>query len=228
MPGSQHAQRYYRAGHVWTWLAAGLLLLCTASGAAGFDVENAFQPMAKVISAEGDLEYFTSGRLASATINAWNVGARFSLLPFGVIHNRRLLHGALDGAFEVGLEPTYERFNTVHQNFAGVLLELRYHFVNLSYGPFVPWIGGAIGPGYSDLSIGRYIYDNELKGPFMALIKGEVGIACFLDDHRAVYVGLEAQHVSNGGWNGRDGPNTTDASLNTPWGMVAGFSWFFR
>jgi hypothetical protein len=102
--------------------------------------------MAKAISVEGALAHYSSGRLASAYINAWNVGARFSLLPFGVIHSRKVLHDWLDGAFEVGLEPTFQRFNSVHQNFAGVLLELRYYLVRLRYGPFVPWMGGAIGP----------------------------------------------------------------------------------
>ena len=140
-------------------------------------------------------------------------------MPFGVIHVDRVLHGALDGAFEVGLEPTFERFNSVHQNFAGVLLELRYHLVHLSYGPFVPWFGGSIGPGYSDLDVGSLGNDSKLKGPFMALIKGEVGVSCFIDSQKAFYVGLQAQHVSNGGFNGRDLGLTTDLSLNTPWGM---------
>jgi hypothetical protein len=43
----------------------------------------------------------------------------------------------------------------VHQNFAGLALELRYYLVRLRYGPLMPWIGAAIGPGYSDLNIGR-------------------------------------------------------------------------
>lgn len=184
--------------------------------------------MAKVISTDGALVHFSSGRLASGYINAWNVGARVSLLPFGVIHSRRVLNGALDGAFEAGLEPTFQRFNTVHQNFAGVLVELRYYLVHLSYGRFVPWIGGAIGPGYSDLSVGRIHDDSKLQGPFMALIKGEVAVACFIDKQRAVYVGLQAEHVSNGGLNGRRAGLTTNASLNTPSGMVVGFSCFFR
>ena len=216
------------ASYALTLFAAALLVLGQTSSAAGFDVNDAFLPMSKVISAEGALVHFSTGRMAGGYINAWNVGARVSLLPFGVIHNRRVLGGALDGALEVGLEPTFERFNTVHQNFAGVLFELRYHLVHLSHGPFVPWIGGAIGPGYSDLSIGRVHDDNKLEGPFMALITGEVGIACFIDDQRALYAGLEAQHVSNGGLNGQQARLTTNASINTPWGMVVGFSWFFR
>jgi hypothetical protein len=211
-----------------TLFVAGFLLLTIASNVSAFDTDNAFPPMAKAISVEGALAHYSSGRLAGAYINAWNVGARFSVLPFGVIHNHKVLHGWLDGAFEVGLEPTFQRFNSVHQNFAGVLLELRYYLVRLSYGPFVPWIGGAIGPGYSDLNVGRLDDDSKLEGPFMALIKGEVGISWLIDNKRAVYAGLEAQHVSNGGLNGRDEGMTKNLSLNTPWGMVVGFSWFFR
>jgi hypothetical protein len=212
----------------WPLLIAAVALLACASSVAAFDPNETFVARTKVVSAEGALANYTNGRLAGAFINAWNVGARFSILPFGVIHASGFLHGALDGAFEVGLEPTFERFNSVHQNFAGLLLELRYHLVHLRYGPFVPWIGASIGPGYSDLNIGHPINDNVLKGPFMALIKGEIGVSCFIDDQRAIYVGLQAQHVSNATLNGSEDGVTTDASLNTPWGMVVGFSWFFR
>jgi hypothetical protein len=223
----EHLRRLL-AGFACILLMGCFLLLSGASGAAAFDADEAFRPMTKVISGEGSLVHFSSGRLAGGYINAWNVGARVSVLPFGVIHSSRVLHGTLDGAFEVGLEPTFERFNTVHQNFAGVLLELRYHFIRLSYGPFVPWIGASIGPGYSDLSVGRVHDDNKLKGPFLALIKGEVGVACFIDSQTAAYMGLQAQHLSNGGLNGSEDGLTTNASLNTPWGMVIGVSWFFH
>jgi hypothetical protein len=137
------------------------------------------------------------------------------------------MHGAMDGAIEVGLEPTFEGFNTVHQNYVGLLFNLRYYLVRLSYGPFVPWIGVGIGPGYSDLDIGRLSDDNKLKGPFMALIKGEIGVAYLLDNQRMVYVGLQAQDFSNGGLNGSANA-TYNASLNTPRGMVVGLSWLFR
>ncbi len=205
-------------------LVAGFLLLLGASSAAAFDAEDTLQPMTKVISAEGGLENFTSGRLAGGFINAWSVGARVSLLPFGVIHRPLVLHGTLDGALEVGVAPTFERFNTVHQNFAGLLFEGRYYLVHLRYGRLVPWIGGAIGPGYSDLDIGRGRDGNHLSGPFMASINGEAGVICFIDERRAIYAGLKAQHFSNGSLNGAG----INASLNTPWGMVVGFSWFFR
>jgi hypothetical protein len=209
-------------------LLVALLLPTHPIWASGFDADDSFEPMGKVVSLEGDLEHFGSDRLNSAFINAWNVGARISLLPFGVIHNEKVLRGLLDGAPEVGLEPTFERFNTVHQNFGGVLLEIRYHLLDLHFGRFVPWIGGAIGPGGSDLNIGQASDDTKLTGPFLALIKGEVGVTYFLDSHKAVYLGLQAQHVSNGGFNGRDLGATTNESLNTPWGLIAGICWFLR
>jgi Lipid A 3-O-deacylase (PagL) len=211
----------------WISLLAGLLSLTAPAGAADFDPEQAFRKMGKAVSVEGAIAHFSTGRLDSAYINAWNVGARVSLLPFGVIHYQKLLHGDLDGAFEVGLEPTFERFNSVHQNFAGVSLELRYYLVRMRYGPFVPWIGATIAPGYTDLDIGRVHDDNKLTGPFMNLIKGEVGVAYFIDNQRALYLGLEAQHISNASLNGNEGGNPTNFSINTPAGMVVGCSWFF-
>jgi Lipid A 3-O-deacylase (PagL) len=209
-------------------LSFALLLLAGGSNAAAFDAENAFPKMSKAISVEGGLTHFSTGRLDSGYINAWNVGARVSPFPFGVIHNRKLLRGKLDGALEVSLQPAFDRFNTVHQNWAGVLFELKYYLLRFSYGPFVPWIAGAIGPGYSDLNIGRVADDNKLKGPFMAVILGEVGVSYFIDEHKAMYAGLEAQHVSNAGLNGNEGGNPTNISINTPGGVVVGFSWFFR
>ncbi len=214
-------------GVVSMLLAAGIAVLSGFSAASASDADEAFAPMAKVVSAEGTIVRFSSNRLNGGFINAWNVGARFSLLPFGVVHLPARLR-PLDGAFEVGLEPTFERFNTQNQNFVGVLAEARYHFVNLGYGPFVPWIGGGIGPGYSDLNIGTVHDDSKLTGPFMAMIKGEIGVSCFIDSWRSVYAGLEAQHFSNSELNGRERTSTTNQSLNTPWGMVVGFSWFFR
>jgi hypothetical protein len=111
MPARKHVQGLpARSGSILILLTAGFLLLLPAPSAAAFDAEAAFRPMSKAVSVEGGLERFTSGRLAGAYINAWNVGARLSLFPFGVIHGPRMLHGTLDGALEIGLEPSFERF----------------------------------------------------------------------------------------------------------------------
>lgn len=65
-----------------------------------------------VISGEGTIAYF-GVRLNERGIQAWNLSARFSLLPFGVTHFR-IVRGGLDGALEVGLEPTFERLSVLH------------------------------------------------------------------------------------------------------------------
>jgi hypothetical protein len=43
------------------------------------------------------------------------------------------------------------------------------------------WVGRS-GPGYSDLNVCRLDQDSKLKGPFMALIKGEVGVSWLIDN----------------------------------------------
>jgi hypothetical protein len=91
-----------------------------------FDIDQVLTKDTKVVSVEGALAHF-GWRLNNGLgyAQAWNLGARFSLLPFGVTHFGRL-GGVFDGAVEIGLEPTFERFNTVHQNFAGLGLDVRY------------------------------------------------------------------------------------------------------
>src|SRR5215469_319035 len=111
---------------------AGLLLLIVASTVSAFDGSEAFERKTCAVSFEGALARYESGRLAGAYINAWNVGARISLIPFGASHTR-FLNGKLDGALELGLEPVFQGFNSVHQNFAGVLAEARYHLLGLRY-----------------------------------------------------------------------------------------------
>jgi hypothetical protein len=115
-----------------------------------FDFSEPLAQWSEVISVEGAYAYCSPDRLGSG--NAWNVGARFSLLPFGLRHFQ-LLSGSLDGALEVGLEPLFARFEGTHQNFGGVLLDLRYDLTHFSMGPFMPWIAASIGPGGSDLNI---------------------------------------------------------------------------
>jgi hypothetical protein len=216
-------------------ILAGFLLLTIASSAAAFDGSQTFAPHTYAVSFEGALVRYQSGRLAGAYLNAWNVGARISWLPFGVSHSR-FMHGYLDGALELGLEPTFQRFNSVHQNFAGLLVKGRYHLLGLKYGRLVPWVSAGIGPGYSDLNIGRVANDTKLEGPFMALIMGEGGLEYFASEQSAIYVGIQGQHVSNAGLNGQATANffgnrinsSTNVSLNTPWGLVMGFTWFFK
>jgi hypothetical protein len=112
-------------------------------------------------------------------------------LPFGV-PRFKYFDGALDGSLEVGLEPTFERFDTVGQNFAGVGLELRYYLLHFRYGRWVPWIDASIAPGGTDLRIGRVSNETRLTGPFMNLIQGGIGVSYFVTERGAIYTGLHA------------------------------------
>jgi hypothetical protein len=93
--------------------------------------------------------------------------------PFGVTRSQ-LLGGMADGAVEIGLEPTFQRFNTVHQNFAGLGLDVRYYLVHFRRGRFVPWINASIAPGGTDLRMGSSVSEIRLSGPFMNLIQAGV------------------------------------------------------
>ncbi|MBV8773213.1 MAG: acyloxyacyl hydrolase, partial [Deltaproteobacteria bacterium] len=180
-------------------LSLVVLFVFLGGSAAGFDFSGTFAPWSKVISVEGAYAYFSPNRLGSG--NAWNLGARLALLPFGARHFD-LLSGSLDGALEVGLEPLFARFEGTHQNFGGVLLDVRYDLTRFSLGPFVPFIGASIGPGGSDLDIGRVSDHTRLTGSFMATIRGEIGGLYFIDARTAAYVGLQGEHFSNAGLNG--------------------------
>jgi hypothetical protein len=209
---------------VWKFFSHGplvLLLLLCCGGAEAFDFSVPFAQWNKAISAEGAYAYFSPGRLGSG--DAWNIGARFSLLPFGLRHFD-LLSGSMDGAFEVGLEPLFARFEGTHQNFGGVLLDLRYYFTRYSVGPFVPFIAASIGPGGSDLNIGRVSNETRLTGSFMATIRGEIGGSYFVNEHAAIYLALQGEHFSNAGLNG---PNRNFA-LNTAWAGVFGLSYYLH
>jgi Lipid A 3-O-deacylase (PagL) len=185
-----------------------------------------------IISGEGTVAYF-GGRLNDRAIQAWNLSARFSLLPFGVTRFH-IFNGIFDGALEAGLEPTFERFSAPHEtssgpkegfaNYVGVGFVLRYYFIHFRYGPLVPWIDAGIAPGWTDLKIGEESNKTRLNGPFMNRIKGGIGVSYFITENADVYVGLQAQHLSNASLNG---PNQ-NYSLNTPVSFMAGVSWFFR
>lgn len=214
--------RSYTIHAVRVMLAGALLLLVLNPDARAFDPEQTFSPWTKAVSLEGGFAHFSSGRLPG-TIQAWDLGARVSVLPFGVNHFN-LLEGVLDGALEMGLEPTFARFESTGQNFGGLGFDLRYNLMHFTYGPFVPWIEASIAPGGSDLRIGKVSNETRLTGPFLALIRGEAGVSYFVTDHTAVYVGLQAEHFSNGGFNGSD----TNYAINTPWGGIFGVSWYFH
>jgi hypothetical protein len=209
-------------------LAATVLLARTSSRAA--DPTSILDTTRWEISGEGTVAHF-GPRLNERGIQAWNLSGRLSLLPFGVTHFH-FLKGRLDGAFEVGIEPTFERFSVLHPpsnsagfaNFWGIGLVLRYYLIHFRYGPLVPWIEAGIAPGGTDLKIGMESNETRLNGPFMNRIKGGIGVSYFISENAAAYVGLQAQHLSNAGLNG---PNQNYA-LNTTVSFAAGASWFFH
>lgn len=155
------------------------LLIGTQGSVCAFDPDQAFSPWTKAVSMEATFTHFGS-RLnnGDAAVQAWNLSGRFALLPLGITRFK-FLGGVLDGAAEIGLEPTFERFNTQHQNFAGVGLHLRYDMLHFRWGPLVPWIDVSIAPGGTDLRIGRASNETRLDGPFMNLIQAGVGESYF-------------------------------------------------
>jgi Lipid A 3-O-deacylase (PagL) len=175
------------------------------------------------ISGEATFAHFGPRLNGAAWLQAWNLSARFSLLPFG-ISRFNLFDGAFDGSLEVGLEPTFERFTNQHQNFAGVGLVLRYYLLHFRFGRLVPWIEAGITPGGSDLNIGGGGNETLLTGPFMSRIEGGIGFSYFINGHFAPYIGLQAQHLSNGDFNGGGRNN----GLNTVASFTVGGSWFFE
>lgn len=184
-----------------------------------------------VISGESTVAHFGS-RLNDRAIQAWNLSVRFSLLPFGITRWHRF-HGIANGALEIGLEPTFERFAVRHHtstapkagfaNYEGAGPVLRYYLLHFRYEALVPWIEAGIAPGGTDLKIGRERNETRLTGPFMNRIKGGAGVSYFLSTSVAAYVGLQAQHLSNAGLNGPD----RNYALNTPISFAVGGSWFF-
>jgi hypothetical protein len=139
----------------------------------------------------------------------WNAGIRLSMLPFGPTGP-----GPFYGAFEVGLEPYYQRYTTpVRAEFGGLGVSLRYHF--LSLGRVVPWVEAFGAAGGTDLRI------PEIRSDFTFLIHGGVGLSFFVTDRLAVYTGYRLQHVSNGN------TSTPNHGFESHTGVL-GVSWFFR
>jgi hypothetical protein len=84
-------------------LAMALAIVAASRGVFAFDLDRVLTKGTKVVSVEGALAHFGS-RLNNGLgyVQAWNVSARISLLPFGVTR-WQLLGGMADGAVEIGL-----------------------------------------------------------------------------------------------------------------------------
>ena len=172
------------------WMTAALaLLLAAAAPAWAFDAEETFKKGTFVISPEGGYGWqLNDERLRHETnLEFYDVGARFSLLPFEPLGRGHFWYGAL----ETGLEPLYQHYTRPRQAFwAGLSAVVRYHFLGL--GRFVPYVEVAGSAGGTDLEI------PEIRSAFAFLVFGGVGASVFVSDKTALYLGYRLQHVSNG------------------------------
>jgi opacity protein-like surface antigen len=138
------------------------------------------------------------------------LGARWSLLPFGI-------SGAgsfLKGAFEAGVEPMFMYYTEPSAAYwAGAALLAKYHF--LALGRIAPYLelGGAFGA--TDLKV------REIDSSYAFLLLGGVGASYMLTDTYAVYAGYRYTHNSNGN---TDSPNRGFESHTG----VIGFSVFLK
>ena len=193
-------------------LAAALVVLAlAASPACAFDNAQTFRQGSTVLSVEaggGSQNNFERHQVQS-DLDLWYVGFRYALLPLAPTGP-----SILRGALEIGLEPTYQKYERGRDAFwAGVSALARWHF--LSLGRFVPYVELGAGAGGTDL---RAI---EMDSSFAFLVSAGVGASFFLTDHIALYGGYRLVHVSNG--------NTSrpNRGIEADTGLV-GVSYYFR
>src|SRR5215813_12265291 len=152
------------------WIALAMLL-ASAAPACAFDSEQTFKKGTFVLSGEGTYGWETnleSKHSGVTYLEFYDIGVRFSLLPFDPIGRDHFWYGAL----ELGLEPLYQHYTTPKPAFwAGLTAVGRYHFLGL--GRFVPYIESGAAAGGTDLRIPE------------------------IDSTLALYVGYRFQHVSN-------------------------------
>ena len=189
-----------------------LALLGHVDRADAFDVDAAFPRGGYVVSLEGGYgEQFDAWNTAITGFDFFNAGVRFGFLPWGAVGS-----GPFKGAFEIGLEPIYQRFFEPEKEkafFAGLGAVARYHLLPL--GRFVPYVelGGA--PGYTDL------HSREQQHNLVFLLFGGAGASVFVADKTALYAGYRLQHVSNAG------TSSPNQGINSHSG-VFGVSFFFH
>jgi Lipid A 3-O-deacylase (PagL) len=170
-------------------LVVAAVVLLVASPALAFDPEQTFHKGAFVLSLDGgagaqnNLEHH--GR--QTHLDLWWIQGRASVLPFGTSGKE----GVLYGAFEVGLEPVYQRyFHNTDGYFAGLGLAARYHF--LSLGTFAPYVELGAAAGGTNLKV------IEIDSSFAFRLYGGVGASLFVADNAAIYAGYRMVHISNG------------------------------
>jgi len=165
------------------------LLLAAAAPAWAFDAEQTFKKGTFVLSGEGAYgwQFNLENKKSVTYLEFYDVGVRFSLLPFDPVGKDHFWYGAL----EVGFEPLYQKYTEPKPAFwAGLASVLRYHFLGL--GRVVPYAELGAAAGGTDLEI------REIDSSFAFLLFGGLGASIFVSDKTALYAGYRYQHVSNG------------------------------
>jgi hypothetical protein len=91
-----------------SFVLVALALLGNVHRADAFDVDAAFPRGGYVLSLEGGYgEQFDAWNTTITGFDFFNAGVRFGFLPWGAVGS-----GAFKGAFEIGLEPVYQRFSS--------------------------------------------------------------------------------------------------------------------
>lgn len=200
--------------HIGGWilfLVLGVMLLPCSSHASAFEPAQVLHRNALEISIDGNIAHTDTSRVPSAVVQEWGLGARFSILPFPIVGS-----SFYRGTLAIGLGPYFQRFNTLHQNQAGVGLWLRYYLVGLRWGRVIPWIDASATPSGGDLRI------QDLGGNnFMFIIQGGIGVSYFVSNHWAIYGGYRFVHDSNAYTYGPD----RGIELN---GAAMGVSYFLK
>ena len=165
-----------------------VLVLVLAAPAWAFDADQTFKRGTFVLSGEGSYgwQFDLEDKRSVTYLEFYDVGVRFSLLPFDPFGRGHFWHGAL----EVGFEPLYQKYTEPKPAFwAGLTSVLRYHF--LALGRVVPYFELGAAAGGTDLRI------PEIDSTLAFLLFGGVGASVFISDKTALFLGYRYQHVSN-------------------------------
>jgi lipid A 3-O-deacylase PagL len=173
------------------FVAALVIVGMVPLASSAFDPEQTFHKGAMLLSLEGGGGVEASLRAVPfSDIEFWNAGVRLSVIPFGTTGSG-MLHNALYGALEIGLEPLFQQYtHPSDTNWAGLAIVGRYHFLGL--GRLVPWVEWVGAAGGTDLNV------PEIRSHFAFMTDGGVGASFFLTDRTALYLGYRLQHISNG------------------------------
>jgi len=172
-----------------TVMVALLLAAAAPAPAWAFDAEQTFKKGTFVLSGEGAYgwQFNLENKKSVTYLEFYDVGVRFSLLPFDPVGKDHFWYGAL----EVGFEPLYQKYTEPKPAFwAGLASVLRYRFLGL--GRVVPYAALGAAAGGTDLEI------REIDSSFAFLLFGGLGASLFVSDKTALYAGYRYQHVSNG------------------------------